>query len=308
LLAVVITRNGEPPPKPVLPLAGDSLVRIDPATNEVVAASLLSSTPVGVAIGAGFVWVTTDDGQLVQVDPRSGSVVRSIDATRVGHVRELAAGAGGVWLLPETTGAPEELWRYDPRRARLAPASTGGVIAYGITADVRGVWFADYAHQPDSVRRLDPATGAIAMTLTGDCEAPIGLGDGAVWVSGSFYSGDHSVARIDPVTGAVIARIPLESVPTDLAAGGGALWILDGSDSVSEVDPSVGRIVARYTVGRLPQQVAYGDGAVWVTSGRDRTLTRIDPRSADLTTIPVGGDPVGVAAGRGGLWVAVDAR
>jgi streptogramin lyase len=85
------------------PLAGSGLVwRIDPATVTTSGGTTrLEHGPVGVATGAGAVWVAGGlSGTLIKIDPSSGRVVSSI---QVGHAPlDVAYGDGALWV---TVGA-----------------------------------------------------------------------------------------------------------------------------------------------------------------------------------------------------------
>jgi ABC-type branched-subunit amino acid transport system substrate-binding protein/tRNA A-37 threonylcarbamoyl transferase component Bud32 len=145
----------------------------------------------------------------------------------------------------------------------------------------------------------------------------IAVGEGAVWV---LSSQDRTVARIDPESKAVTGRLPIRGVPTDLAAGGGALWIGRGGGGysgyitvgISRVDPRTGRVTRTI---RLPNRkdsqysapfnwghhnIVVGAGGVWAINP-DQTISRIDPATGRLlATIDVQAE--GIAAGPEGVW------
>src|SRR5262249_60008179 len=79
-LAGVLLSQGsgarKPSTKPTLTPKVDSMQRIDPKTNELVATiGGVGSNPTAMAVGAGSVWVgSQDDGTVSRVDPRTDSV------------------------------------------------------------------------------------------------------------------------------------------------------------------------------------------------------------------------------------------
>jgi hypothetical protein len=78
--AVLLTRGEDTAPKPVLPLTGNSLVRIDPATNELKAAIKMGSNPTRVVVGDRDVWVADGgDRTLAQVSPETNALVRTVE-------------------------------------------------------------------------------------------------------------------------------------------------------------------------------------------------------------------------------------
>ena len=103
----------------------------------------------------------------------------------------------------------------------------------------------------------------------------------------------------------MLNRIPLLTkpgiaapFPFALAAGDGAVWVLNGnSDSVTRVDPTIGAVTATIPLGTgsVPETIAAGDGAVWIADNGDGTVSRIDPSTDGLTVIHVGGAPAAVA-------------
>ncbi len=60
--------------KAVWALQGDTLLRIDPATNKVTSRTRMPDTPEDLGAGAGDVWVTTQDERLVRVDEGSATI------------------------------------------------------------------------------------------------------------------------------------------------------------------------------------------------------------------------------------------
>jgi len=76
---------------------GDSVSRIDPATNRVVETITVGRGPVGIAVGLGAVWVANSlDGTVSRIDPRANEVV---DTTKIGGAPGyVTVGPGAVWV------------------------------------------------------------------------------------------------------------------------------------------------------------------------------------------------------------------
>ena len=72
---------GKPSTKPTLTPKVDSLQRIDPKTNKLVATiGGVGSNPSAIAVGAGSVWVgSKDDGTVARVDPKTNEI-RAVNA------------------------------------------------------------------------------------------------------------------------------------------------------------------------------------------------------------------------------------
>ena len=104
-------------------LLDDTVSRIDPRTNRIVATIPVGRGPNSIAAGNDAVWVTSAiDDALWRIDPRTNRVVARIPLA--GVPRAVAVGAGGVWV---TTTKP-------------APPAPKGAIKIGVYADCQGIW------------------------------------------------------------------------------------------------------------------------------------------------------------------------
>ncbi len=94
--------------------------------------------------------------------------------------------------------------------------------------------------------------------------------------------------------------------PRFIAAGGGAVWVLNqGDGSVSRIDPATNKVVATIEVG-VPGgggDIAVGEGSVWMTAF-EHLLSRIDPSTNMVAQqfVGKGGDAVRVALGS--VWLS----
>jgi YVTN family beta-propeller protein len=218
-------------------------------------------------------------------------------------------------MIQGTQGVPGPwLWRYDPTTRSFGAVSDVNLFPFSLAVGAGAVWIEDFAHQPDELRRVHPASGRSLGFVPGcKCGAPV-FGEGSAWVSG----GDAFdwIYRLDPATRKIVARVELGFDPHsphgykyEIAAGEGGIWVGNSlADSVTRIDPSTNRLTGTFPTGRTPAAVAVGAGAVWVANSRDGTVTRYEPKTADISTIQVGGTPVDLAFGEGGIWVVTQAR
>jgi hypothetical protein len=125
----------------------------------------------------------------------------------------------------------------------------------------------------ETVPHLSPFPNAVA------------IGEGAVWVSAprNDGSGGGDVVRLDPVTAAVVARVPVQHLPTwetgggGLAAGEGSVWSMgnereDGDlhTIVDRIDPSTNAVVEQIDLGvGLSGDVWAADGSLWAVHFTD---------------------------------------
>jgi virginiamycin B lyase len=91
----------------------DTVSRIDPRTNQVVATIPVGSSPSGVAVGEGSVWVANSgDGTVSQIHAQTNELVGTIP---IGEVPiDVAAGEGAVWVLWSTETGEAWVSRMEP--------------------------------------------------------------------------------------------------------------------------------------------------------------------------------------------------
>src|SRR5205823_4483523 len=141
-----------------------SVVRIDPATNEVLATTNLGDLPRSarccvqdIAAAEGAVWLMT--GQwLARLDPRS------LQAT-ITNVRGdlMTAGAGSVWVNTATLG-PAHIIDVNPATGRPVSTIPGPGFAYPAVG-FGSVWLAVTWNGSLVLYRIDPGTHAIERAL-----------------------------------------------------------------------------------------------------------------------------------------------
>jgi virginiamycin B lyase len=214
----------------VLTPADNSVSRIDPATNQVVATIPVGRAPSGLAVGAGAVWVSRrSDAAVVRIDPATNQVMATIPAGRAPGAMTVAGGV--VWVaLPE-----RGLGRIDPASNRVTVVRVPRCCAGELAAGEGALWVAN--HVDGTLVRVDPATGAVAARVllprtTEQHPHQVAVGDGAVWVtSASPRRGTANLLwRVDPASNQVIGTLDLGptsagGMPNSVAAGDGAVWV-----------------------------------------------------------------------------------
>ena len=132
--------------------------------------------------------------------------------------------------------------------------------------------------------------------------------------------------EIDPRTQAVLGRFAARSLPSALAAGGGAVWVGNGRSIERQRQRDGQRLAGRPPrrggspiPSQLPNlehgegawalgltQLVVGDGAVWARDP-DGSVARIDERTGRVVArVPVPGGLNLLAAGDAGVWVSDD--
>ena len=232
-----ISSNGEP--RDLAALDGKVYVAADRALLAGVVSRYDASTGVrqdtidreacAIASGESVVWVagcpflqrlTTGEGQLrelenVFIPNRSPGTAEN----RRYQFRELAVGAGSVWVLGDALD--RRMWQRDaltgdPQRTiELGFPPTSAAVAGG------AVWITDGLN--DRVVPVDVETGkALAAVPVGRGASGIAAGAGAVWVANTL---DGTVSRIDPATRRVIETIRVGGLPRGVAVSDETVWV-----------------------------------------------------------------------------------
>jgi serine/threonine-protein kinase len=191
----------------------NDLVRIDPATDRVVA-RIHTGFGSGVADGPEGVWVV-GNGILSEIDTGQNTIARQIpvDANASG----VAVADGAVWVSDFLDGV---VYRVDPAtKHQRVVHLPGGVDS--IAADSSGVWVLDRAS--GSVVRIDPTTNTPDSPLrVGANPSALAVGGGSVWVADPD---EGTLWRVDEVTGErtsfPVAKNP---GPGWVSVGEGGVW------------------------------------------------------------------------------------
>ncbi len=180
-----------------------------------------TGTAFGIANSPGGLWVArqTDVVRFADASAVASTIDRKVPINSNASLTQVAVGAGGVWVLSDSTG--RTLWRLDPRTGRIRATIALSFEPAGIAAGPDAVWVT--AQMNDTVARIDPVTNRVVKTIrVGREPLAVAVGDGAVWVANTI---DRSVTRIDPATNRVTSTIALDTSPTALAVGDGSVWV-----------------------------------------------------------------------------------
>ena len=240
----------------------DSLVRIDPAKNNVAKRVPVGRRPCsGLAVGFDAIWAPCcQDNRVDRVNPRSNSVVAHIPTTIGDSEGGIIAGEGAVWLVTDRQGTLTRingaLDRIDGR-VRLASGSFVPVAGAG------AVWVSSTEH--NLVSRVHP------MDLRVMTEIPVGPSprfmactSTDIWV---LNQGDGTVSRINTTSNQVVATINA-GVPGqggDIAAGEGFVWVTMIDIPLTQIDPATNQVVAQY-IGKGGDANRIGHGTLWISS------------------------------------------
>jgi YVTN family beta-propeller protein len=212
----------------------------------------------------------------------------------------VAVGYGSVWV---TNTDAQTVTRLDPHTRTVSQKIPVGAGPNGVAVGAGAVWVVNGLD--GTLSWVSPQADRVVS------EVPIGNGptgvcvaDGAVWVADGF---DRRLVRFDPDTRKT-QPVALDATPTDVACGGGSVWVSSASaGAVTQVDARTAAIVRTITTGAGASGLAFGDGLLWVANTRDGTVSKIDPRRGVPTGLaPIGArdGPTSVAVGGGQVWVS----
>jgi DNA-binding beta-propeller fold protein YncE len=199
-----------PTPDAVWVSASTELLRIDPASNEIVARLRFDSGVGGIAVDETGVWAIVGanrEGTAVKIDPDTNRVIDSVPVPNPNFWNDIDAGAGGIWVTTSPIVRQDdvplvELYRINPV-TRTIEATVG--VGRGTTGLGEG-----------------GGVSLAAAATSGD----------SVWVYNDF---ERILGRVDGASNVVVETIPVGSccsagLPPGVAVGYGAVWVTGDDD------------------------------------------------------------------------------
>ena len=218
----------------------------------------------------GFIWVKTDDGHVVQVDPASNSVVGDIKVDTTSDPYHYCLGFG-------TDG--EDIW---------ACSASG-----------------DENNKTIDVVRIDPSTKSVVETVKVDkifdqFKMPILLNK--IWVLSG--DGDKLVA-IDTTTNQPSPAIDLGVRCFQVEAVGKSLLAICGLDNLMlRIDPEKMQVTDRLPLSS-PLRISVTENGLWLSQGNE--IVRLDTESLNPVIRYPGLFNADIFATKDAVWVRLDA-
>lgn len=212
------------------------LVRIDPATNQVVERYRLPAGIHGLTVGGGALWGRSwTSNQILRIDPATGAVVALIPVEFPASAVYLA---DALWVQ-----RPGEVVKIDPVTNTIVTSVTYADTAGDPSAPRRmmvasggSLWMSsDSWHE---VLQIDPATatvaGTVALPFAIDTIVIAGSDD-ALWACPCFGNQNEQIWQLDPAAGEWTA---VQTVPFVVGIGydGGALWSFGSRGEIIRID------------------------------------------------------------------------
>lgn len=276
-----------------------SLLRIDPATDEIVATIPLPGVPGwetgggGLVVAEGSVWVaggldgagSGGEGFITRIDPATNRVIDTI-TLKEGDVADVAVNGEAIWALIRGNPSQPKIVRIDPSSGQaVATIPLDGGYGRSIFA-IDGSVLAAIAQPPGgpfdggTLVRIDPSTNQVAGTLDLGTYPSVATGDGTMWAVT-----DSGLVQIDLGTGqptGAPANVPCTG--DALAAGAGGVWCFDPARdrALTRFNPQTAQVdvAMRPDDGTGGTALTISPGSIWVVNGEELTrvvLTTVDP-------------------------------
>jgi hypothetical protein len=260
---------------------GDTIERIDPATNAVIA-KITVGIGFGLTVGDGAVWAPNSaPATLTRIDPTTNGIAAVIPLPGVGP-DATATTPGAVWVGMEgDLGAPGLLVRVDPRTNKVAgttvvyPDSPEGVERLAATANA--IWLVTGAH----LARADAATGAVTRLpgtiTTGTFCGNLAADDTGVWIAPErCVNPPFKLAKLDGITGGIAVQVNMAST-VDVALGLGGVWVTTLTGTLARLSPA-GAVLGSMKLDLTTSTViAVAFGSIWIGDSAG-ALERFSPR------------------------------
>jgi YVTN family beta-propeller protein len=154
------------------------LLRIDPTTNGVTRAMRLPGAHLDVLDRRSGIWVASEEGSVVRVNPRLTRVT-----ARIGGGADptfITACRGSLWV---TNFQGSQLWRIDERRASLRSRTAIGTGAAGTACSNGALWVAKYYES--RALELAPPPRRARTAATGASPTDVLAAAGSIWIANS---------------------------------------------------------------------------------------------------------------------------
>jgi hypothetical protein len=271
----------------------------------------------------------TFGGRILRVDPASAEVVSEIDVPSVPSWEVGGGGIvvaeGSVWLaggIETSEAGPDNsdgiVLQIDVATEQVVrEIGVGGQYAADVAVDASGAWVTVFGEGENAMEvvRIDPATGAVVdrIPLESAYARDVFLAGGAVWVHERETSNstvyDSILTKIDRGLGRAAGSLRLAE-HSAFATLDGSIWAIDGNDLV-RIDPDTAQIAGEpVRVGMIGYGALLraGEGGLWYFGREDgeAVLQRFDPaqEAVDATIeLPPDSTPVDLALSAGAAWV-----
>lgn len=249
-----------------------AVVRIDPATNKIVASIKISGEACsGLAFGFGSVWapICGEKPALARIDATKNAISATLSVAPAGPEGGIATSGDSVWLVTDAKGT---LARIDPstnsvrQKISIPPGSYNPIFSGGV------VWITGV--ETNVLTAVDAASAKVLESIpVGPKPRFLTAGAGSIW---TLNQGDGTVTRIDEKSRKLIATIPvgIPGAGGDIDYGADSVWPTVFDVPLSRIDAPTNRVVKQW-VGKGGDSLRFGFNSLWLTDYKKGLLLRI---------------------------------
>jgi virginiamycin B lyase len=248
------------------------IVRIDPATNKIVArVKIPGEACSGLAFGFDSVWVPIcgTKPSLVRIDATRNVISATRPIPPAGEERGIAASDDSVWMVTDKNGT---LVRVDPSTNSVRQKISIPAGSFNPVFDDGTVWISGV--ESNVVTAVDASSGKVVESIPVRPKPRfLTAGAGSIW---TLNQGDGSVSRVDEKSKQVIATIQVGIPGTggDIAFGCDSIWTSVFEVPLTRIDAKTNRVVKQW-VGKGGDSLRFGFDSLWITDYKKGLLLRI---------------------------------
>ena len=249
-----------------------AVLRIDPATNKIVATVKVSGEACsGLAFGFGSIWVPIcgEKPELVRIDGAKNTVSSTLPIAPAAPEGGIATSEDSVWMVTDKNGT---LNRIDPstngvrQRISIPPGSYNPVFSNGV------VWITGV--ESSVLTAVDADSGKVLESVAVGLKPRfLAAGGGSIW---TLNQGDGTVSRVNERNRKVTAtiRVGIPGAGGDIGYGGESVWPTVFGVPLTRIDASTNKVIRQW-VGEGGDSLRCGFGSIWITDYKKGLLSRI---------------------------------
>jgi YVTN family beta-propeller protein len=250
----------------------NAVLRIDPATNKIVATVKVSGEACsGLATGFGSIWVPIcgEKPELVRIDGAKNTISATLPVAPAAPEGGIATSEDSVWMVTDKNGT---LNRIDPstnsvrQRISIPPGSYNPVFSNGI------VWITGV--ESSVLTAVDADSGKVLESVAVGLKPRfLATGGGSIW---TLNQGDGTVSRVDERNRKVTAtiRVGIPGAGGDIGYGGESVWPTVFGVPLTRIDATTNKVVKQW-VGKGGDSLRFGFDSLWITDYKKGLLSRI---------------------------------
>ncbi len=194
--------------------------------------------------------------------------------------------------------------------------SAGSKFAYGMTVGPNGnVYLLRSTPTGPTLVEIDRTSHAVVNTFAdiaphSKIQRTLTSADGAIWIAAKTADNHGEVLKVNPSNGSVEAAVPVDGLPTDIAAdSSGQIWVANEmGNQILKIAPGTAKVTQTVGLVGNPYGIAIdGSGNLFASQSGTNSVAVVNTETGQVSQqgIPVGAYPDKVAVdAQGHPWVA----